>query len=114
MTAPSSWSRYCQYLIADRQLGFSLDISRVRFSESDLSSLVPRVTTALGAMQELERGAIANLDENRMVGHYWLRAPELAPTQEIAAEIRGTQGNIAEFAKQIHDGVIQGADRRQY
>ena len=112
MTAPSSWSRYCQYLIADRQLGFSLDISRVRFSESDLSSLVPRVTSALGAMEDLERGAIVNLDENRMVGHYWLRAPELAPTPEIAAEIRGTQASIVEFAKQIHDGVIQGADGR--
>ena len=28
---------------------------------------------------DLEKGAIANPDENRMVGHYWLRAPERAP-----------------------------------
>ena len=27
----------------------------------------------------IEGGAIANLDEDRMVGHYWLRAPDLAP-----------------------------------
>ena len=36
-------------------------------------------------MDALEKGAIANPDENRMVGHYWLRDPELAPTPEIAA-----------------------------
>ena len=41
-------------------------------------------------MEELEKGALANPDENRMVGHYWLRAPELAPTPEIAEEIRST------------------------
>ena len=45
---------------------------------------------AFAAMDELEKGAIANPDEKRMVGHYWLRAPELAPTPEIAAEIADT------------------------
>ena len=34
-------------------------------------------------MDALEKGAIANPDEKRMVGHYWLRAPELAPTPEL-------------------------------
>ena len=112
MSTISAWSRYCQYLIADRQLSFSIDISRVRFAETDLASLIPRVVEAIGAMEKLERGAIANADENRMVGHYWLRAPELAPTPEIANEIRQTQASILEFAKQIHDGVIEGADGR--
>ena len=112
MSTVSAWSRYCQYLVADRQLGFSIDISRVRFAETDLASLIPRVGDAIAAMELLERGAIANPDENRMVGHYWLRAPELAPTPEIAAEIRQTQASIREFAKQIHDGVIEGADGR--
>ena len=32
---------------------------------------------AYAAMDALEKGAIANPDEKRMVGHYWLRAPEL-------------------------------------
>ena len=32
-------------------------------------------------MDALEKGAIANPDEDRMVGHYWLRAaPHMAPT----------------------------------
>lgn len=112
MSTASAWSRYCQYLVADRQLGFSIDISRVRFAETDLASLIPRVEAAITAMEGLERGAIANIDENRMVGHYWLRAPELAPTPEIAAEIRDTQKSIRDFAKQIHDGAIEGAEGR--
>ena len=57
-------------------------------------------------------GAIANPDENRMVGHYWLRAPELAPTPEITAEIRQTQAAIRQFAQQVHEGAIEGADGR--
>ena len=36
------------------------------------------ISSALHAMQELESGAIANPDENRMVGHYWLRNADLA------------------------------------
>ena len=41
---------------------------------------------ALAAMAALESGALANVDEQRQVGHYWLRSPDLAPdhTQAIA------------------------------
>ena len=35
---------------------------------------------ALEQMKALEGGAISNPDENRMVGHYWLRNAELAPS----------------------------------
>lgn len=34
---------------------------------------------ALASMQALESGARANATEDRQVGHYWLRTPELAP-----------------------------------
>ena len=112
MTAVSAWARYCQYLIADRELGFSLDISRVRFAESDLASLFVRVKEAIAAMAVLEGGAIANPDENRMVGHYWLRAPELAPNPEITTEIRQMQGAIRQFAQQVHSGAIEGGEGR--
>ena len=104
----SEWDRYCQYRLADRELGFSLDVSRVRFSEADLQPLWPKMTAALAAMRKLEAGAIANPDENRMVGHYWLRAPELAPSTEIADEIRHTNARIAEFVQQVHSGKIAG------
>src|SRR5262245_478278 len=62
---------------------------------------------AFEAMDALERGAIANPDEKRMVGHYWLRAPELAPSPAIAAEIRNTLVEIKRFAGAVHDGSIR-------
>ena len=54
----------------------------------------------------LEGGAIANPDENRMVGHYWLRHPELAPTQDIRAEIKGSIADSRAYAAEIHAGKI--------
>lgn len=106
--AQQLWQRYCQTMIADRALGFSLDFSRVRFTEHDLTPLWPKITQALAAMQQLEAGAIANGDEGRMVGHYWLRAPELAPAPAIADEIRQTQRDVVQFAADVHAGQIAG------
>ncbi len=112
MSLVSAWARYCHYLIADHDLGFSLDVSRVRFAESDLGSLLARMSKAIGDMETLEQGAIANADENRMVGHYWLRAPELAPTPEMASEILQTQSAIRDFAQRVHNGEVEGAEGR--
>lgn len=110
MPNSSAWPRFCRFLVSNQELGFSLDISRVHFSERDLASLATRVVDAIGAMEKLEGGEIANPDEHRMVGHYWLRAPHLAPSPDITAEIEHTQAAIQEFAKKIHEGHIQGAD----
>ena len=62
---------------------------------------------AFQQMQELEAGSIANPDENRMVGHYWLRNPELAPNAEIQKEISSTLEKIQEFAAKIHEHKLQ-------
>ncbi len=107
-TAQEWWQRFSQTRIADRSLGFALDVSRVRFQDHDLTPLWPKMTAALAAMQQLEAGAIANPDENRMVGHYWLRAPELAPTPAITEEIRATQVTVIEFAGKVHRREIVG------
>jgi glucose-6-phosphate isomerase len=106
----SPWDRYCRYRLADEDLGFSLDASRVRFTDADLEPLWPKMAAALDAMRQLEAGAIANKDENRMVGHYWLRAPDLAPTTEIADEIVRTDAEIERFVHRIHSGQIVGKD----
>ena len=105
---PSAWQRYCQYLVTDRALGFSLDVSRVRFEERDLTPLLPRMQQALAAMTALEDGAIANPDEKRMVGHYWLRDSALAPSSEITTEIDETRAAIAQFAVDVHEGRVEG------
>jgi len=58
------------------------------------------------AMKELESGSIANPDEGRMVGHYWLRNPSLAPTPEIRKEIEEAVAKCIDFSRQIHDGTV--------
>ena len=44
-------------------------------------------TETMQAMQSLESGEIANPDEGRQVGHYWLRNPSIAPAS-MAQEIQ--------------------------
>ena len=77
MNTPMLWKRYQQYLSQVPALGLALDVSRMRFEDGFLDQMTPALQRAFDAMDALERGAIANPDENRMVGHYWLRAPEL-------------------------------------
>ncbi|MHC4414679.1 MAG: glucose-6-phosphate isomerase [Planctomycetota bacterium] len=108
-SARELWERYCRCRFADPALGISLDVSRVRFEDDDLDKTAPAMSRALDAMAALEGGAIANPDEQRMVGHYWLRAPDLAPTDEIKAAIAAAQASIHNFAQQVHDGTVRGA-----
>jgi glucose-6-phosphate isomerase len=64
---------------------------------------------AHAAMSALEAGAIANLDEQRMVGHYWLREPSRAPSEEIRRAIEGMVADIQAFARDVHGGRITGS-----
>ena len=99
------WERYSRYLYWNPALEFSLDISRMNFPDGFLESLEARMQRAFDSMHELEQGAIANPDEERMVGHYWLRAPGLAP-EGLGDEIETVLDDIRTFAAQIHDGDI--------
>ena len=62
---------------------------------------------ALAAMTALESGSMANPDEQRMVGHYWLRSPELAPEHEIAQAIRDSWDTIETIDAAQFDTVLQ-------
>lgn len=95
------------HLFHDDRLGLWLDTSRIDFPPGLLDALEPRLGQAYEAMKSLEAGSIANADENRMVGHYWLRAPELAPTPEITHAINVTLKNILEFVAAVHAGRIK-------
>ncbi|WP_020670781.1 SUMF1/EgtB/PvdO family nonheme iron enzyme [Amycolatopsis nigrescens] len=102
----SDWDRYCEYFYLAGDLGLSLDISRVRFDEGFLAKMAAPMAGAFDAMAALEAGASANRDEDRMVGHYWLRDPGLAPDEVIGAEIRAAQLAVIRFAGQIRRGEI--------
>ena len=74
-----SWEKFAKHYLSLSDLDFALDISRIDFGDDFLESMEPTMQAAFNSMDELEAGAIANPDEGRMVGHYWLRNAALAP-----------------------------------
>ncbi len=106
MNTTSLWTRFQDHYLRYDELGFSLDISRMRFADDFFSKMDSKVKKAFEEMAALEKGALANPDEKRMVGHYWLRAPQLAPTAELKKTIEETNASILKFSKEIHDGKI--------
>lgn len=74
----------------------------------------PRLARALQAMQALEAGSLANADEGRMVGHYWLRAPHLAPTPALRQAIESALQQTAQFVAAVHSGQITGGTGRAF
>ena len=107
MDATALWQRYQDWLYYHDGLGLYVDISRMRFDDHLFESLLPKFEQAFQAMDALEKGAIANPDEDRMVGHYWLRNPDLAPTPELKQEIVETLEHIEAFAQKVHNGDIK-------
>ncbi|MEI6207580.1 MAG: glucose-6-phosphate isomerase [Desulfuromonadales bacterium] len=114
MNKPELWKRYNHYLCTCPEISLSLDISRMNFADDFMNRMEPVILRAFTAMVELEKGAIANPDEGRMVGHYWLRNPALAPGAEIAGEIETAIAQIQSFARDIHTGTIRSANGEMF
>jgi glucose-6-phosphate isomerase len=104
-----SWKTFTENTYINNELDFSLDYSLMGVEAEWFDKMEPRMQAAFEAMRELEGGAIANPDENRMVGHYWLRAPHKAPNPEIESAIKDCLVQIEAFATKIHRGEIKGA-----
>jgi glucose-6-phosphate isomerase len=103
------FERMKRYGVYDARLGFGLDVSGMPFEEGYLNGMKPRMEQAFEAMAQLEAGAVANPDEGRMVGHYWLRTPELAPGG-LAAEIAKVREDIRSFCEEVIHGDIRAGD----
>lgn len=86
-----------------------IDFSLSGLERGHLDVLAPAFAKAMEAMAALEGGAIANPDEERMVGHYWLRAPGLAPDAETSDAISRTIGEVEAFAAKVHAGEVAPA-----
>jgi len=65
-------------------------------------------------MDQLEAGTIANPDENRMVGHYWLRDPDLAPDKLYSEQIRQSWQQIKSLADDILVGKVKSQSNRKF
>uniref|UniRef100_A0ACD5U3C1 Uncharacterized protein n=1 Tax=Avena sativa TaxID=4498 RepID=A0ACD5U3C1_AVESA len=99
------WDRYVEWLYQHKELGLFVDVSRMGFTDDFLHRMEPLLQRAFVAMGELEKGTIANPDEGRMVGHYWLRDPGLAPNSFLRTKIEKTVDHILAFSQDIVSGV---------
>jgi len=103
------WRRYVDWLYQHKDLGLYLDVSRVGFTDEFVAEMEPRFQAAFRAMEELEKGAIANPDEARMVGHYWLRNPKLAPKSILSLQIEKTLDALCKFADDVVSGKVSSS-----
>ncbi len=107
MPKTQSWNYFQQHCLQIPELGMSIDTSRMNAPDNLSDSLRVKFKIAMEQMQELEKGAISNPDENQMVGHYWLRNPALAPTENIQNQIISTVEKIQQFAIEVHQKKIK-------
>ena len=104
MDQAALWKRYQQHRCPCSASGLTLDISRMTFDDGFFDRMGPDLDQAYDAMERLEAGTVANPDENRMVGHYWLRAPSLAPRDDrgIGDQITTVISDVESFAADVH------------
>ncbi len=104
----NSWEHFKKFYKEFPPIELAMDLSRIGVSEAFFQKMEKPMQKAFASMKALEGGAIANPDEGRMVGHYWLRNPALSPTREIRNEIETALKNIKAFTRAVHAGKIRG------
>jgi glucose-6-phosphate isomerase len=114
-----SFDDFVASLTTIHALGLTLDTSRIAPQgraafAAHVDALSAPMARAFEAMAALERGAIANPDEKRQVGHYWLRAPSLAPTVEQRRAIEETLAQIDAFTHDVRDGAIHASNGARF
>ena len=100
------FARYQQLRCTLEDPFVELDLGHAMLSDDDIAAREAGLQRALAAMHDLEAGGIANPDEGRMVGHYWLRAPGLAPAPELEAAITDALAAVGQFAARVHSGAL--------
>ncbi len=86
-------------ILRDAATGFVVD--------THLAPASGDIAPALAAMSAIEAGSMANIHEQRRVGHYWLRAPQLAPTPEITEQIQDALRSIRSIDATGMDTLLQ-------
>ena len=85
----------------------------MRFADDFFARMSEPMAEAYSAMEALEKGAIANPDEQRQVGHYWLRNPVIAPAgygdniKEVWQQLKefSARPDVAEFQNILWIGI---------
>jgi len=98
----SNWQKYLSSVTRYSDLRFTIDSSRMDIPESYIEKMTPAIEKAFADNAELE------------VGHYWLRNPEMAPNEEIKAQITKPLEQLKQFAKDIHNGQVTAANGQKF
>ncbi len=109
-----NWIDFKDNFYFDNKTEFSIDLGNIGISKEIKEKFSELFLKAFQEMQELEKGAIANIDEHRMVGHYWLRNPTLAPNVEIKDDIKNVINDIKNFSKKVHEGEILTTNKEKF
>lgn len=125
MTKQRLWNNYTELFRHYPEVAISFDFSRLDSSTERQGSLPggflqflrgqkDRAASALAEMASLEGGAIANRDEERMVGHYWLRTPALCPFEGVRGQIVEQTAKLRDFSDKILKGAITSPSGRKF
>lgn len=109
MSFAPNFETYESLRFDDAETGLAIDLSAFGISRADFDAFEPRFERVFAEMRELEGGAIANADEGRRVGHYWLRASACAPG-ELGAAIDAERASALAFARSVLDGELCAAN----
>ncbi len=101
-------------LFLDAASGFCFDWQMINLPPRFCEEKAGDIAFSLANMQDIEQGKTVNIDEGRMVGHYWLRNPALAPNPQIKQDIEENLSAIKDFIKQVHHGKIVGSNGQKF
>ena len=105
MSKDPTWQEFSCSLLRYSDPDLWLDYSRMDIPTDYLKDNATAINRALGEMRNIEAGEIVNTDEQRMVGHYWLRNPALAP-ESLEKVIMRNLAEIKAFASGVHKGEV--------
>lgn len=111
---PRVMKQYAAQLLRYPDMGISMDLSQLPLTPEFLAEMQPLIDRAYADIAALEGGAIANPDENRMVGHYWLRNSAIAPTAELRAKIDEPLAALKAFAADVLEGRILAPNGKKF
>lgn len=80
-----------------KDLGIELDFSRLDLPDDLGDRYASQIQSAQAEMAAIEAGELVNRSEQRQVGHYWLRAPELGPG-DVGSTIQQAWQQMQTFA----------------
>src|ERR1043166_10140114 len=105
------WTRFQKYYFEFPEIQMAVDLSRIDFADDFFDSIAPRMERAFTAMAALEQGAIANPDEGRMVGHYWLRNPGGGAPPGLCTVNEKTNFPLQKISAAMYHGGLGGGRR---